>query len=409
VSRRKASIEWVVIFFGLILGGCGVQTAKSQLQFSAGEHVILGDLGYQKSCLGRSNCPAKIARADGRLAFSYGELVAFGDFYESANDLYREQDKPWFDVFRNDVNGTRQLFQREVTAVQNMMDGHGDESYPDLDNQYAFNYPQYVVAAERNFSHFGFYNMVRYVKEHTRALVLAQQVYRARAARSDQAEVLLSEALVQSGFADHFLTDGFASGHIRNPRQQTLAWAREHKLRDQTAAMLSRVLHDRDGEVRDSGEHGLPVMNARGDEWFARCDAQLFYHNDLEAPAVALASEAVAVSVDEVLTAIERGEQPVGVYRATQLVPFPALTTPSLTATFAPARLNANKAFERLAWYFRLPLVSEMSPQLISNFVQDLPAVMASLRSDIADQLIHDRDILERLPAAYVAAYMAVD
>jgi len=389
------------------LWGCGEgQRATSALKFGAGEHVIIGDRGYLSACGKRRDCQPSFARADGIERYSYGELIAFSaDFYETASEIFRETREPWYQLFRNNIDATRKLFQQEVQAAQNLMDGHNDTEYPDFSKGFALNYRNYINLAEHNEDHFGFYNIKRYVAEHDQALALAKHAHDLRQQGDGAADAALREALFQAAFADHFLTDGFASGHIRNPRRQTLAWAESHGYSRRTAAAFSKILHDRDGEIRESGEHGLAVRNARGDEWFARCDAQLFYKNAGDSRAVQLVTEAVEISLDEFFAAYDSGVLPEGKFPALDLVPYPDEASLSLTDAVRVDRFLPQKAYDAMAWYMHPPFVKDFSPGAITGFYKALPEVMDMMRQDISTIIDGSPELAGRLPEAYLAAY----
>ena len=161
----------------IVAYSCGPAQPASKAKFSAGEHMIIGDMGYGKACDKRNDCLAKFFRADGTEEFSYGELVAFsGDFYESAEELFKEQKQPWYKPLHNNVGGNKKLFQQEVEAALSMMDGHSDTPYPDFSHFFAVNYTNYLNLAEHNIKHFGFNNIRQYVTEHTKALSLAAKL-----------------------------------------------------------------------------------------------------------------------------------------------------------------------------------------------------------------------------------------
>ena len=388
---------------------CGPAEPTSKSKFSAGEHTIIGDMGYGKACDKRNDCLAKFFRADGAEDFSYGELVAFsGDFYESAEELFKEQKQPWYKPLQNNVGGNKKLFQQEVEAALSMMDGHSTGEYPDFSHFFAMNYTNYLSLAEHNAKHFGFNNIRQYVTEHTKALSLAAKARSLKAEQPQVAQETFRQAIFQNAFADHFLTDSFASGHIRNPRQQTMEWAESRGLPIRTAAALNKVLHDRDGEMRQSGEHGLPVRNARGDEWFARCDAQLFFKNNLDTPAVAMVTEAVELSLDEIFSAYDSGDVNSGIFTATQLVPFPDDESISLVDTVKIGRFEPKTVYDTLAWYFRTPFVKDFSPALIGTFYQALPEIMEKMRSDVQTTVAAEPELRQRLPAEYLQAFAEI-
>jgi hypothetical protein len=93
------------------------------------------------------------------------------------------------------------------------------------------------------------------------------------------ARTFLIKAILYNGFADHYLEDAFASGHMVVRRSP---W---HALDDNGK-------HDYYGRV------GLPVRNRRGDHWWARGDGYIEPGEETQN----YAAEAVAGSLDELWT-----------------------------------------------------------------------------------------------------------
>jgi hypothetical protein len=96
------------------------------------------------------------------------------------------------------------------------------------------------------------------------------------------ARTFLLKALLYNGFADHYLQDAFASGHIV---------VRRHALH----ALDDNGKHDYYGRV------GLFVQNRRGDRWLARGDGYIEPGEETQS----YAAEAVTGSLDELWDAFE--------------------------------------------------------------------------------------------------------
>jgi hypothetical protein len=408
--RRLSSALLILLF----LGACAPQQAEnSKLDFNSGEHVILGDHGYRLACEAQGRpCLTSLVRADGKQSFSYGELVAFsGDFYASPEGIYREKVEPFLKWHRNDVNDVKKRFQEEVEAIENFLHGHSDQVYPDFNLSYAWNYPDYLNLSLANESHFGFHNMQAYVKYHAEALELALQAHELAAVDARRSQELFSQALIHNAFADHFLTDGFASGHIRDPRTQILQWSRASGLSDRAAGTLAKVIHDRDGEIRLSGEHGMQVSNARGDLWLTRCDAQLFWKNSMEDPSIQIPVQAVAASVGEILDAYENGEQVEGVYAATAYVPFPAAAERRLIELFPSTMADAeyDRIMKQMAFYTQIKAFSGVDKAVLKTLTASLPGIMQNFRDAVQQEILRDPNLSLRLPHAYLDAYQMIE
>jgi hypothetical protein len=404
---------WFGILF-LALGACAPrQTEQTTLDFNSGEHVILGDAGYRLACEGQGRpCVTKLVRADGKQSFSYGELVAFsGDFYASPEALYREKVEPFLKWNRNDVNDVKKRFQEEVEVIENFLHGHSDQAYPDFNLSYAWNYPDYLNLSLANEAHFGFYNMLAYVKYHAEALELALEAHELAAGDAARSQELFVRALFHNAFADHFLTDGFASGHIRDPRIQILQWARAGGLSDRAAGTLAKVIHDRDGEIRVSGEHGLRVSNARGDRWLTRCDAQLFWKNTMEHPSIHIPVQALAASLGEILDAYENGRAVDGFYAATEYVPFPAADERRLIELFPSTMPEAeyDRIMQQMAFYARIKAFSGVDKSVLKNLTASLPGIMQNFRHAVQHEILRDPNLSLRLPRDYLDAYQMIE
>lgn len=390
--------------------------------FASGEHVWIGSRGASKACkeAAKANVVVDpslfgaIRRRHGETVFDYGELVALsGDFYPTPEALFEETPSPvpWL-WEANDLSDLRATFDVELAWIEAARNGSERAPYPDTTIRQAWNAKWYVELALRNVDHFGWHNLVAYGRHHARALELAVE---ARGQESPR----FFEALVHNAFADHFLTDGFAAGHVRVPRAEIIAWASALGWSDKRAGALSKLLHDQDGHVGGThaeGEHrsakdqGLPVLNARGDRFFARCDGQLFLGAKRdEAGSTELAVDAVAASVREVLVAWRTGELPSETYAATTFVPFPDPGAPSLAEKF-PARMSDKRLdalFASLAWYSQIPWIGPgLEKAHVRRLFEDLPTIMASFAKSVSESV--DATLERRLPRAYIEAYRSI-
>jgi len=122
----------------------------------------------------------------------------------------------------------------------------------------------------------------------------------------------LKKALLLNAYADHFLGDAFAAGHLRTPTQH-YRWKSKNIIN-----VNRRVLkmHNHENRV------GLWVYNERGQVWKAYGDKKLTYskfHHQLTL-------EAIRLSVDDIYLANQGKKIPLsklGRYRALALVPIP--------------------------------------------------------------------------------------
>lgn len=399
---------------------------RGERRFCAGEHLWLGGHGA-KLAVARYEADfntkldpelfTTIQRQNGADTLRYGELVALsGDFYESPSELFEEKPSPfpwlWED---NDLGDLRELFAAEMRWIEDRNRRY-DTPYPEENLRLAWNAKSYVELALRNTDHFGWHNLLAYHRHHAEALQLAASAH----GKADEA---LRRALYTNAFADHFLTDGFAAGHVRVPRAEIRAWAAERGLNEKVAGALSKLLHDQDGHVdlgslhgegderRREGDDGLPVANSLGEAWSTRCDGQLFLGSDAEgSTAVEQAVAAVSDSVTELLVAWQQGTLPTGVYAATRRVPFPRPGAPTLAEKF-PADLPAARLdalWQSVDWFAKIPWIAGMERHHIAELFTALPSLMARLRASVAADLAREPELSLRLAAPYREAYLRV-
>ncbi len=389
--------------------------AVKGLPFEGGEHAWLGTAGTSIAVLelrtaGIDVDPetfTHIRRQNGRDDFTYGELVALsGDFYESPKELYEEKAAaiPWL-WEDNDTRDIRAMFAEELKWIDDRQRARPAAAYPDNNIRFAWNAKAYLELAMRNVVHFGWHNIVAYCTHHTEALRLAKK---AAGKTGDD----WSRALVTNAFADHFLTDGFAAGHVRVPRQEIIDWSNANGFDDKLSGALSKVLHDQDGHVdsmHGTGalSDGLAVVNSRGDRWRTFCDGQLFLFPGATAlPHVQHPSRAVAESVKELARAWKRGELPAGQFAALDRVPFPDPTAPGLAQKFQAItgpKLDALMA--SIAWYTKLGAALKRSH--VEQLFSALPELMARFRKAVAEAAKNET-LKSRLPPAYVDAYSSL-
>jgi hypothetical protein len=112
-----------------------------------------------------------------------------------------------------------------------------------------------------------------------------------------------------NGMADHYLTDAFAGGHIRTPRDRLTGSAMGN--------IQSKILHDLDNQF------GVRVSNARGDTpWIAYGDEHFFTPENVDNRR--LTQEAVRLSRQDVTDTLAGGSPAAtGVFAAERLVPHP--------------------------------------------------------------------------------------
>ncbi|PZR05351.1 MAG: hypothetical protein DI536_32270 [Archangium gephyra] len=388
-------------------------------RFASGEHTWLGNAGAQlaaqqlrKSGIGVDDETfLNVSRLSGDTHFEYGELVALsGDFYASPSELYEEVPATLPTPMRaNDLKKLRELFAVELEWIGDRQHGRGGDAYPDTNVSAAWNAKSYVELALRNVDHFGWHNVVAYVRHHAVAMKLA-------ASANGEDDERWQRALVYNAFADHFLTDGFAAGHLRVPRAEIIEWAATQNYSAKLAGILSKVLHDQDGHVTSlHGEHskgeGLRVTNAKGADWLTFCDGQLFLfpgatdRDEVKQPVLA-----VAASLGELVRAWKTGELPERTYAALDFVPFPHPKELGLAEKFAKwptARIDA--LVKSCAFYAKVPwLGAGLKREHVVALIKALPALMKRFGENVKNACEENAELQARIPKAYLKAYQSI-
>lgn len=165
------------------------------------------------------------------VALRYGEIGALaGDYYETPDSLARE------------------ITSKVAEAIRRVTPEHDGTYLLDFHRDVG----KYVGLALRNEDHFAPRSWIAYAVHHGEALRLAL------GARD------LEAALVRNAFADHFLEDAFATGHLRTPRK--IMPTVRGKLWEGGKAFL---MH------REENAHGLWLQNGRGLVWRGYGDDRL--------------------------------------------------------------------------------------------------------------------------------------
>ena len=155
---------------------------------------------------------------------------------------------------------------------------------------------RYLNLAFSNFDHFGLDAITCYTAGH----VLAQRnAAKAKANPDPNArakELLLAYAI--NGFADHFITDLFAAGHMRTPRRKLFESAANY-VTQVGAGLCAKQMHDEDNKF------GLWVTNAAGDRWVAYGDAR--YRDRWNSAGRVIVKAAVQQSMNDVWQSFATG------------------------------------------------------------------------------------------------------
>lgn len=180
--------------------------------FDTGEHVRSGD--------DVGTVPLRIANVD----FTYGDLVAMPDFFENPADLLGASER--------ELTALRGHIRRSAAHYRTST---GNDPVTETDWSTATG-GRYLRLAATNYTHFAppsvievsfpqahGDNRARYAELHQQALRESQRLHLANPSGTPT----LESALIVNAFADHFLTDAFASGHLVNKEVVIDAFRRE--------------------------------------------------------------------------------------------------------------------------------------------------------------------------------------
>ena len=297
--------------------------AKLEAKWSESEHYELGEVGAASACseLGISinQCPIKnIFRADKKISFRYGELVAAADFYNKPTEM--DQDHKY--GITNVIN----CIHNAVNDLPHPIPITNDSANCNMTA--ILSRPGYIEVLTKNYSHFGWSNMVAYVENHRLAIGKAKESFLQKTENPNLSKQLLYQALFYNGFADHYLTDAFSSGHIRVPRIQIKKWASNNltgSFRTTRGDLLSLLIHDHESRhLKHGTELGMNVKNSLGDVWVTYGDGEMHAANNNGANDTGFIMPMLALkqSFKDVLVAWQTGKVPEGIFEATKYVPF---------------------------------------------------------------------------------------
>lgn len=341
----------IIFVFLVYIAQTNVWASSKKVGFSSPEHIALGDdvvLRLSISDPGHSNASLHLANG---LVLSYGTILALGDFYGTVGQaislgqthaLQQARFLKAFEAFavKSDVLSELpkivRTFQAEREVIQGgiqrkesekvIMDKIGlkfDKEYNCItgggcSQSTWWMYPgRYLLLANDNFDHFGDNAWVTYQIGHEMAITEAIQAYQEGSTQR------LEMAYAMNAFASHFLSDRFASGHMRTPRLQLAQKATSSFV----ASLLTGLMHN------EENYYGLHVHNNRGEQWVAYGDKTYFFpkstiHN-------AKQHKVLQHSADAIFFAYQYGYAPDESYLE-DLIPYPDETAPNVNQDIAP-------------------------------------------------------------------------
>jgi hypothetical protein len=264
--------------------------------------------------------PRARLRLSNEVKLRYGEAISlFGDFYGIPGVRVGDGEAQFMQVFGTFNRGDPAEMCRILGAMgkeRALVDGaKGDDvtaayakAGQELNGAYngatgggsfisaLFPRGRFLELAGVNFDHFGDDAVAAYRAGHAAACREAQKA--AHASTPGDARRLLELAYLMNACADHFLTDLFASGHLRVPRRALHQQISIGVVGD----LLAKRMHDEDNT------RGLHVKNRRGEAWRAFGDQH--FHAAENEIGRRLAREAVRTSAAEVWDAYRGNAEP---------------------------------------------------------------------------------------------------
>lgn len=321
----KASKQFILTFITLMTITFQIAHANSSYlpRFEASEHTFMGDnvkIYFFKNDAGKQTYEFTLPN---HLKASYGHIISFGDFYEIVNQpishgkTLEEQETRFrlafnsFALNKENANEAQQIIEvinQEKKAVAEGL-ARGEKAQDIFhkisdENNRQWNCitgggcstltwwmlpGRYIELAKQDYDHFGNNAWLTYQVGHHVA------IKEAIAAHATNDKKKLEIAYAMNAFACHFLTDRFAAGHIRTPRNELPT----NVTPSVVGSLLVHFMHD------EENANGIHVHNNRGDQWIAYGDR--FYANPENNQSRLILDEALQISANQIFSAFLTG------------------------------------------------------------------------------------------------------
>ena len=296
------------------------------VQFNSGEHVFIGNM-IKVYFPTSENTYDNIygAQADFRSwlnlnldnSLTFGKIVAMPDLFAYPNAAI--SDGTTFADRRATFEKCVNVFLKSKASTLNQVFFYMDyetatiehyikqglppsEAYKKLGSDYFLNYFFAVPAVAKlqliGWDHFGKYASLAYEAGHAEAIQTAIDAHNTTDLHTQQQ--LLVSAYAKEAYADHFLSDRFASGHMRTPDKELAQIIPKDLGSQAVAAIIAILMHDEDNKI------GLQVSNLRGNKWIAHGDKR--YLNKEDDENVKITQETMQASSDEIKEAFLTGK-----------------------------------------------------------------------------------------------------
>lgn len=310
--------------------------ADSSGSFALSEHWAMGQQVKLRFNLTQNPEAATPLHLKNGLILSFGDILSLGDLYGSigkpiSHGITRKQKQALFrDVYQsfannfaavNEVKELNSVIKMEIREIESgIKQGETAEAiYKRIGNEIGrqincitgggctstgwWLYPgRYLLLAMENYDHFSPNNLIVYKIGHQVALQQALKAGRT-GKRTD-----LERAYAMDAYACHYLSDHYAAGHIRTPREE---------LKDKVTpavlgSLLANYMHN------EENKFGIHVTNKLGDQWVVYGDYS--YFNPFNQTNQQMLLRALQQSADELFDAYQTGVLP-DKFRVLELVP----------------------------------------------------------------------------------------
>ncbi|MCL5260901.1 MAG: hypothetical protein M1561_04395 [Gammaproteobacteria bacterium] len=320
----------IVFFFSLIFICKSVFASISDhgLRFNSGEHIFIGNAitiffpilangsyQYQDVYGGQADFRAWL-NLPLKQTLTFGKLVATPDLFADPNTAISDGAtlaercaifEKCLNVFLASSKETLdQVFANmddEAAWVEFYLLRHWQPSkmYEKYAKIFVIKYFLAVPASAQlqliGWDHFGKYATLAYVAGHAEAIKAAVAAHNTKDAAEQRQKLV--QAYAKEGYADHFLTDRFASGHMRTPDKEIAQILPKDFGSQAVAALIAVLMHDEDNK------YGLTVSNLHGDHWISYGDRRYLDHDD--AANYDIIQKATQTSSDEIKKAFLTG------------------------------------------------------------------------------------------------------
>lgn len=219
------------------------------LSFEYAEHRHLGDTlilpGFDTQGPHKTAAENPLTLTGNGLVLSYGEINGLaGDFFGTSNpisngdtpqkrqDLFRDACATLTEntAYKTGVASLKSILGDEVNYLaealkysrQPISKGYKTADWSKFETSTMFTFgsgiPSFLTLAAMNMDHFGHDARLSYDAGHAAAMQHAVKGFKGTGKEGDYD--VLQEAYIMNAFADHFLQDSFAAGHLRTPRRK---------------------------------------------------------------------------------------------------------------------------------------------------------------------------------------------